>query len=76
MLTAGHVVNRAMTFATAATLATFTLEYFLHKEFHKRLVDKPGVGGKSMRAMDAEKALEIDHPVAKDAAPEDQAGPR
>ncbi|KAK9825723.1 hypothetical protein WJX74_001308 [Apatococcus lobatus] len=27
----------AMTFATAATLFTFTLEWCLHKEFHKRL---------------------------------------
>ena len=69
-------MRRAMTIATAATLGTFTLEYFLHKEFHKRLIDKPGVHAKTQRALDTEQALETDHPVAKDADAEDQAGPR
>lgn len=53
-----------MTIATAASLMTFTLEFLLHKELVKRLVDNPGAGSKSLRAVDAEEGPEGDCPKA------------
>ena len=52
-----------MTFATAASLFTFTLEWFLHKEFHKRLNER----GPSPKDADADIEMRgLEHPKEVD----------
>ena len=47
----------AMTIATAASLFTFTLEWVLHKTFHKRLILQDQRGVQAGKAHDAEAPL-------------------
>ena len=46
-----------MTIATAASLFTFTLEWVLHKTFHKRLIQQDDRSIQASKARDAEAAL-------------------